>query len=145
MLMNAPLESFITFLEPVSQSVHLNDNECKILFIKWLFSSHGPAVYCMRTLTRYLHNYMDQCITKYSLTSLMRTLIAQISRLHEVNSKSQLLSTIISMKCNSFRANFISPKSLLIWGEILVPTPNNSSIVCPISSNCRRWRRCEKR
>ena len=52
--------------------------------------------------------------------------------------KSQLLSTIISMECNSLSANFISAKSLLIRGEILVPTPNISS-VCPISPNCRGW------
>ena len=50
----------------------------------------------------------------------------------------KLLSTIILMECNLFRANFISAKSPLIQGEILVPTPNNSSSVCPISSNCRR-------
>ena len=52
--------------------------------------------------------------------------------------------TIISLECNSLIANFISVKTLLIRGEILVPTPNNSSIVCSISTNCRRWRRCGK-
>ena len=73
----------------------------------------------------------------------MRTSIARIPSQREVSSKSQLLSTIISMKCNSFSVNFISAKSSLIQGEILVPIPNISSIVCPISPNCRRqW--CEK-
>jgi len=41
--------------------------------------------------------------------------------------------------------NFISANSSLIRGEILIPTPYTSSIVCPISRNCRRWQRCEKR
>jgi len=62
-----------------------------------------------------------------------------------VNSKSQLLPTIILMECNLFSANFINAKASLIRGEILVPTPNISSFVCPISPNCRRWRKCEKR
>jgi len=32
----------------------------------------------------------------------------------------------------------------LIQSEILVPTLNNSTIVGPVSPNCRQWRRCEK-
>ena len=33
------------------------------------------------------------------------------------------------MKCNSFSANFISAKSPLIQGKILVPTPNITNMV----------------
>jgi len=76
----------------------------------------------------------------YSQTSYMQTLLARIPLLRAVDSKSQLLSPILSMKCNSFSA-----KSSLNRGEILVPIPNIFSMDYPIGPNCRRRPWCENR
>ena len=139
---NKQIEPFCCYHSIYSQRIYFR---ISIIFEKDIFSSPDYLNSLLHWMVIVHCSRYIKWITN-SQTSLMRTSIPRITHLREGYeiSKSQLLSTIFSMECNSFSENFISVKSSLIRGEILVETPNNSSIA-PISPNCRRWRRCEKR
>jgi len=61
-----------------------------------------------------------------------------------IGTNTVLQSNFINANVDSANSSLARTKSWLIRGEILVPTPNISSIVCPVSLNCRRRRWCEK-